>query len=117
MCPINETTSHSIETPCIATGTPCTATENPAAKKVDRRRLNAWRHGLTGQICFHSPYERELYDAHCKGIHESLAAGNAFETGIVQQIADDRWRLNRAFAIEQSIFAGDGVNAPKLHEH
>jgi hypothetical protein len=93
---------------------------NPASiepKKQDRRRLNAWRHGLTGTVQFHSDVERAIYDLHCKGIHNSLAPGNEFETDLVQQIADDRWRLKRAFGIEQAIFAADGMNVDMLHEH
>jgi hypothetical protein len=96
MCPIKETN----ETPAL---------------KMDRRRLNAYRHGLTGQVHISSDVERAIYELHCKGIHNSLAPGNEFETDLVQQIADDRWRLKRAFGIEQAIFSG--VDTPKLHEH
>jgi hypothetical protein len=98
MCPIKETN----ETPAL---------------KVDRRRLNAYRHGLTGQVHISSDVERAIYEIHCTGIHNSLAPGNEFETDLVQQIADDRWRLKRIIGIEQAIFAGDGLDVPMLHEH
>ena len=39
------------------------------------------------------------------GIHESLAPSAPLETDIAQSIADDRWRLKRAAAIENNIFA------------
>jgi hypothetical protein len=85
--------------------------------KRDGRALNAWRHGLTGMVHVSSDIEREIYEKHCKGIHNSLAPGNEFETDLVQQIADDRWRLKRAFGMDQAIFAYDHDRTPKLHEH
>jgi hypothetical protein len=70
-----------------------------------RTRLNAYRHGLTGQIHLLSDSERTAFDAHCKGICESLAPVGALEIDIAQAIAEDRWRLKRARAMETGIFA------------
>jgi len=80
--------------------------DEPAApKKRDPRALNAYRHGLTGQVHILTPADQVAYEKHCKGIHESLVPVGALETDLAQAIADDRWRLNRAGGIESSIFA------------
>jgi hypothetical protein len=80
-------------------------------KPRDRRALNAYRHGLTGQVLINTPEDQAAYLKHCQGIQESLAPEGAFEAGLVQSVADDRWRLARAAAMENSILAsglGDG---------
>jgi hypothetical protein len=74
-------------------------------KTRDPRALNAYRHGLTGQVHILTPADQVAYEKHCKGIHESLAPDGALEIDLAQAIADDRWRLNRAGGIESSIFA------------
>ncbi len=38
-------------------------------------------------------------------MQESLTPQSPLETNLVQAIADDRWRLNRAAALESAIFA------------
>ncbi|MGP8244327.1 MAG: hypothetical protein ACLQVN_07385 [Bryobacteraceae bacterium] len=76
-----------------------------ASKPRDPRALNAYRHGLTGQIHLITPADQVAYDKHCRGILESLAPVGAMETDLAQSIADDRWRLKRAAAIENTIFA------------
>ena len=81
----------------------------------DPRAFNAYRHGLTGQVLVITPDEQEAYEKHCQGIHRSFAPQDAMETGLVQSIADDRWRLQRAVAMEANLFA-TGLNLPdKLH--
>ena len=70
-----------------------------------RSRLNAYRHGLTGQFCVITPEEQQAYEAHSVVVIEALAPVGAFERDIAQSIADDRWRLKRARAIEFSTFA------------
>ena len=70
----------------------------------DRRAFNAYRHGLSGHVLIIPPDEREAYEAHCRGIHQSLAPQGALETDLAQSIADDRWRIKRAAAIESNIF-------------
>src|SRR6202451_4064920 len=74
-------------------------------KGKHRTRLNAYRHGLTGQICLLTTGEHEAFDQHCTGIRESLAPVGALETELAQSIAEDHWRLKRARAIETGIFA------------
>jgi hypothetical protein len=74
-------------------------------KGKHRTRLNAFRHGLTGQICVVTPEEQAAFDKHCNAIREALKPVGALETDIAQSIAEDRWRLNRARALESGIFA------------
>ncbi len=71
----------------------------------DRRAFNAHRHGLTGHILVIEPKEEPAYQQHCHGIHQSLAPVGALETDLAQSVADDRWRLKRAAAMENNIFA------------
>jgi hypothetical protein len=74
-------------------------------KGKHRTRLNAYRHGLTGQICLLTAEEQQAFDQHCTGIRESLQPVGALETELAQSIAEDHWRLKRARAIETGIFA------------
>jgi hypothetical protein len=68
-----------------------------------RARLNAFRHGLTGQIIMHTPEDAQAFKEHCDGIREALVPVGALEIHLAQAIAEDRWRLNRARALENSI--------------
>src|ERR1700691_3164237 len=72
---------------------------------TQRTRLNAYKHGLTGQIHLLTAVEQTAFEAHCKRICEALAPVGALEIDIAQAIAEDRWRLKRARAIESGIFA------------
>ncbi len=72
---------------------------------MDLRAFNAYRHGLTGHVLVIPPAEQAAYQKHCQGIHQSLAPQTPFEADLVQTIADDRWRIQRAAAIEANIFA------------
>ena len=74
-------------------------------KGKHRTRLNAYRHGLTGQICLLTADEHEAFDKHCTGIRESLEPVGALEVELAQSIAEDHWRLKRARALETGIFA------------
>ena len=71
-----------------------TGPKTPEGKK--RSSLNAFRHGLTGQIVIHTPEDRAAFQQHCDAIREALAPVDALETDLAQAIAEDRWRLNRA---------------------
>ena len=80
----------------------------PAPKPVaskHRTRLNAYRHGLTGQIQLFTPEDHAAFELHCKGIVAALAPVGALEQNIAQSVAEDRWRLKRIRAIEGTIFA------------
>jgi hypothetical protein len=74
-------------------------------KGKHRTRLNAYRHGLTGQINLLTVDEHQAFEKHCTGIRESLEPVGALEIELAQSIAEDHWRLKRARAIETGIFA------------
>src|ERR1700735_2701436 len=85
---------------------------------TQRTRLNAYNHGLTGQIHLLTAAEQTAFDAHCQSICEALAPVGALQIDIAQAIAEDRLRLKRARAIEAGIFAAGrqgllGVNPGK----
>ena len=87
--------------------------------KRDPRAFNAYRHGLTGQVVIMTPADELAYKAHCQGFHKSLSPEGAVESSLVQSIADDRWRLMRAGAIDNSTFAirlGDPDQIVAHHE-
>jgi hypothetical protein len=69
-------------------------------KPRDPRALNAYRHGLTGQVLIMTPEDQAAYHQHCQNIKKALAPEGAFEAGLVQSIADDRWRLFRAASLD-----------------
>src|ERR1700735_4232950 len=92
---------HDAEFPQESTG-PAPPTSQAGTQ---RTRLNAYKHGLTGQIHLLTAAEKTAFDAHCKGICEPLAPVGPLEIDIAQAIAEDRWRLKRARAIESGIFA------------
>jgi hypothetical protein len=70
-----------------------------------RTRLNAFRHGLTGQQFVFSPEEAELYANHFTQIQTHYEPQGPIEEALVRQTADGIWRLDRASAIEHGIFA------------
>ena len=80
-----------------------TGPKSPEGKR--RTRLNAYRHGLTGQIHLLTAGEQQAFDLHCKAIVEALQPVGALELDLAQSIAENRWRLKRARAIETGIFA------------
>jgi hypothetical protein len=81
----------------------------PTGPKTDagkqRSRLNAYKHGLTGQIHIFTPEERTAFEKHCQSFVEALAPVGTLEQDLAQSIAEDKWRLNRARALESGIFA------------
>ncbi len=67
--------------------------------------LNARRHNLTGQVTAMTAADRIMHDAFSASIVENLAPEGAMEIQLAQRIATDSWRLNRASAIEDNLFA------------
>jgi hypothetical protein len=82
-----------------------------APKPRDPRALSAYRHGLTGQIVLLTPADRAAYEKHCEGYHQSFAPASPVETDVVQLVADDRWRLKHAAALESAMWA-DSITQP-----
>ena len=84
---------------------PTGATRPTTDAGKQRSRINAYKHGLTGQILLVTADEYDAFDKHCQAIAEFLAPVGIFEQQLAQAIAADHWRLNRARAIENGIFA------------
>lgn len=70
-----------------------------------RSSLSARRHQLTAKTYIAPPDEMEAYDAHCAAWRQALAPVGFQESEIVEEIARDKFRLKKAAAIEQSVFA------------
>jgi len=70
-----------------------------------RSSANARRHGLTGQVTTMNDEDRAAHDKFSEALIQSLAPEGAMEIQLAQRIATDSWRLNRASAIEDNLFA------------
>jgi hypothetical protein len=70
-----------------------------------RSRRNNLRHGLTGQISLLPTEDRAAHDAFCDELSDSLNPETPMERQFALSIAEDSWRLNRARAIENNMFA------------
>ena len=92
---------HSALYPTEATGPTGPRTED--GKK--RSRLNAYKHGLSSQTLLITPEENEGFEEHCKAMVKALVPIGTLEHQLARSIAEDRWRLERARAIEANIFA------------
>jgi hypothetical protein len=75
-----------------------------AAGKANSSRNNL-RHGLTGQISLLPTEDREAHDNFCNELIDSFTPETPMECQLAQSIAEDSWRLNRARAIENNMFA------------
>ena len=85
---------------------PSNKSTGPRTEEGRRRSsLNARRHQLTAKTYIAPPEEMESYDAHFAAWREALKPVGTEECELVEEISRDKWRLKRAAAIEQSIFA------------
>ena len=66
---------------------------------------NNLRHGLTGHINILPTEDREAHDAFCNELSDSLKPETPMEHQLAQSVAEESWRLNRARAIENNMFA------------
>ncbi len=73
-----------------------------AGKK--KSALNAIRHGLTAQTVVLPQEDLDEYQRFTRSFHDDMKPVGVLETQLVQSIADDTWRLNRAKAIETNLF-------------
>jgi hypothetical protein len=71
----------------------------------NNHNLEAWRHTLSGQIQIGTPEDAAAFQKHCTDIREALAPLGSIENYYAQSIAEDMWRLLRARALENGIFA------------
>ncbi|NDJ11910.1 MAG: hypothetical protein EBY17_12075 [Acidobacteriia bacterium] len=68
-----------------------------------KSKMNALRHGLTGQFCVMNEPDRIAWAAFEKDYLEALAPVGAIERQLAITLAQNNWRLNRARAIESNI--------------
>src|SRR5271169_1647713 len=71
----------------------------------NRSRMNALRHGLTGQVTTMTDEDRAAHDQFSNALIKDLAPEGAMEVQFAQRVATDSWRLNRISAIEDNLFA------------
>ncbi len=72
--------------------------------------LTAYKHGLTGQRVILTAEEAEVRDRFTDAFFEDLKPVGAMEESLAQSIADSHWRIHRAVAIEDNIFAAEAWN-------
>jgi len=70
-----------------------------------RSRMNAGRHGLTGQVTLMTEDVRKAYNEFCNAMVRALQPEGPMETYFAQTIASDSWRNNRMKGVEDNIFA------------
>jgi hypothetical protein len=68
-------------------------------------RMNALRHGITGQVGTMTDEDRAAHDQLSSALMKDLAPEGEMEAQLAQRIATDTWRLNRISAVEDNIFA------------
>jgi hypothetical protein len=70
-----------------------------------RSSLNALKSGLTGRTVLLPSEDAEAYRTHCQDWSDVYKPVGHEEMELVQALADNRWRQDRAFALEQNLFA------------
>jgi hypothetical protein len=70
-----------------------------------RSRLNALRHGLTGQTVVLPTEDHSAYQRHAQSFLDDCRPKGAIETQLVQSLIDTSWRMNRAAAVETNLFS------------
>ena len=79
-----------------------------------RSSLNALKTGLTGRTILLPGEDAESYRTHCQNWIEVHKPVGHEEVELVQCLADTRWRQDRAFALEQNLFALGQVEFAEL---
>src|ERR1700685_3706903 len=77
-----------------------TGPKTEAGKK--RSSLNAFRHGLTGQVIVMPEEDLAAYERVVKRFHDDRQPKGVIETDLTQQLAEDSWCLHRARMIENN---------------
>jgi len=70
-----------------------------------RSKLNALRHGLTGQTVVLPTEDHSAYQRHSQSFLDEHQPKGATETQLVQSLIDTSWRQNRAAAVETNLFS------------
>ncbi len=74
-----------------------------AGKQIVSR--NSLKHGLTGTAHAALPGEQDALEKHCEGFRQAYAPLTLPEHELVRNIAENYWRLKRAHAMENALFA------------
>jgi hypothetical protein len=69
-----------------------------------RSKLNAFRHGLTGQTVVLPTEDVAAYLRHSQALLDEYHPNGATETQLVQSLTDTSWRMNRVAAVETNLF-------------
>src|SRR5258708_22002184 len=69
----------------------------------ERAKLNAWRHGLTGQSCIVPEEDRESFTLFTTKLSADLDPANFIEAQLAHLYATFQWRIHRAAAIEETM--------------
>ena len=80
-----------------------TGPKTPDGKK--RSSLRALRHGLTGRVIVMPDEDYHAYEAFSKRWSDDLNPHGVIEQGLVQQMTDCQWVLNRAQSLIESLEA------------
>jgi transcription termination factor NusB len=71
-----------------------------------RSSMNAFRHGITGQVTVMTTEDRAAHQRLSESLVQDLAPdASEMEIQLAQRIASDMWRLNRASATEENLLA------------
>jgi hypothetical protein len=70
-----------------------------------RSRMNALRHGLTGQVLLMTEENLVAFQAHCKVFVNHYQPVGPIESRLVQKIATLEWRIDRAATHESNMLA------------
>src|SRR5579871_104866 len=87
----------------IANAQHSTGPKTEAGKQ--RSKLNAFRHGATGQVLILTEEDRVAFTALSNALLEDLAPQGALETKLAEAIVSDTFRLDRIRSAESAIFA------------
>ena len=82
---------------------PSTGPKTPEGKA--RSSTNSYKHGLTARRLIMSEEESIVYSYHIIEYVEIYRPSGPAEHALVRSIADDQWRLQRARAFEDGVFA------------
>jgi len=79
-----------------------TGPRTPAGKQ--RSALNATRHGLSGQVVVLPAEDLAVFKAFSQAIVDDFAPKGPRETQLAQSYAGFQWRINRASAVEDTLY-------------
>jgi hypothetical protein len=89
-----------------------TGPRTDAGKRVSS--LNAYKHGLTGQVFVMMAEEAEAHQRFTASILDDFKPVGAMEQTLARSIADSHWRINRAVIIENNMFAQEAFSQERF---